>query len=106
MENTIYIVSGFVALLLVTRYIAVRRGRNLTGEARERAEELQSYLTSCVNDLRHVLAQRGKGSETIRREAYEILARMESRNTGGSLDDFIQDNRESVDIALKRGDAA
>ena len=106
MENTIYIVAGIVALLVVARYFVVRRGRTLTGEARERAEELQSYLTSCVDDLRQVLAQKGKEPETIRREAYEILARMESRNTGGSLNDFIQDNRESVDLALQRGDAA
>ena len=78
MENTIYIVAGIVALLVVARYFIVRRGRTLTGEARERAEELQSYLTSCVDDLRQVLAQKGQEPETIRREAYEILARMES----------------------------
>ncbi|MFO3798124.1 MAG: hypothetical protein ACK8QZ_12770, partial [Anaerolineales bacterium] len=68
--------------------------------------ELQSYLASCVDDLRQVLSQKGKEPETLRREAYEILARMESRNAGGNLDDFIKDNRESVDLALKRGDAA
>jgi len=106
LENTIYIVAGIVALLVVARYFVVRRGRTLTGEARERSEELQSYLTSCVDDLRQVLAQKGQEPETIRREAYETLSRMESRNTGGSLDDFIQDNRESVDLALQRGDAA
>lgn len=71
-----------------------------------RAEELQSFLTACVSDLRRVLEDQGKEPETVRREAYGILARMESRNSGGSLDAFIQDNRESVDLALKRRNAA
>jgi len=106
LENTVYIVVGIVALALVARYFAVRRGRALAAEAHQRAVELQSFLAACVDNLRHVLAQKGKEPGTIRREAYEILARMESRNTRGSLDDFIQDNRESVDLALKRGDAA
>jgi hypothetical protein len=106
LENTIYIVAGIVVLLLLARYFAKRRGTAVTSEAQVRAKELQSYLASCVDDLRQVLAQKGKEPENIRREAYEILARMESRNTGGNLDDFIQDNRESVDLALRRGDAA
>jgi len=106
LENTIYIVAGIVGLLLLARYFATRRRRAMTAEAQGRADELQSYLTSCVEELRQVLAQEDKDPETLRREAYDILAKMESRNAGGSLDDFIQDNRESVDLALKRGDAA
>jgi hypothetical protein len=106
LENTIYIGAGIVGLLLLVRYFAKRRGIAVASEAQVRANELQSYLASCVDDLRQVLAQRGKEPETLRREAYEILDRMESRNIGGKLDDFIQDNRESVDLALKRGDAA
>jgi len=105
LENTIYIAAGIVALMLLASYLATRRGRTLTGEAKARADELQSYLTSCVDDLRRVLEQKDKDPDTQRREANEIIARMESRNTGGSLDDFIQDNRESVDLALKRGGA-
>jgi len=105
LESTIYVVAGIVVLLLLARHFATRRGPASASEAQVRASVLQSYLVSCVDELRQVLAQKGKEPETLRREAYDILAKMESRNTGGNLDDFIRDNRESVDLALKRGDA-
>ena len=103
-----YILGYLAAVMafLAAGLLEVIVRRSSPSSLQMRADGLQSFLTACVSDLRGVLEEKGKDPETVRREAYEILARMESRNSGGSLDAFIQDNRESVDLALKRRNAA
>lgn len=98
-------VAAFMAFL-AAGFLELIVRKSSPSSLQRRADELQAYLTSCVSDLRRVLGEQGKDSETVRREAYGILARMESRNSEGRLDAFIQDNRESVDLELKRRNAA
>jgi|GEM_PF-2267303 len=62
--------------------------------------------TGCVDELRQLLSRKGIHEDALRGEAERILARMESRNCGGVLDAFIQDNRDSVLLAIKGRDAA
>ena len=106
MEYLIFTIIGLGILLFTVRLMANRRAHGLSGEAFERANELQFFLTTCVADLGRVLEQEGVGAETVRQQANEILAKMESRNVAGHLDAFIQDNRESVDLTLARGNAS
>ncbi len=91
------VILVFGALLLRRK----ARGLSLDECAMERATELQAFLTARVEDLRQLFAKEHLGPEARREEAYAILAQMESRNVGGNLDAFIQDNREAVEDELR-----
>ena len=106
MESTFLVAIAAVAALVVAALVIRRKSGALSRDANESASELQSFLAACVEDLRQALDRDGMSAEAKRTETNAILARMESRNSEGHLDAFIQDNRESVDLALRRGDAA
>ena len=94
------IALGIVAALVGGVVLFLRQQRGVSRGDNERAKELQTFLTARVEDLRQVLAKDRLSTDAKRAEAYAILAQMESRNTAGDLDAFIQDNREAVDAAL------
>ena len=68
------------------------------------AGELQTFLTGCVSELRQVLDRSDLDADSLGREADAILEKMQSRNSNGSLDALIQDNRAAIEraIALRR----
>lgn len=72
----------------------------MSREQHDRASGLQAFLAARVEDLRQILAKEDLSVEAKRAEAYAILAQMQSRNTAGNLDAFIQDNREAIDAEL------
>ena len=100
-----FILASALAIVLV-RMLVSARARVAQRTAAARATELQEFLSACVEELRLNLSQNEVDRGDRIKTAEQILAKMESRNSAGALEAFIQDNREAVQTALARSDAA
>ena len=86
--------SALVALFVFGR---LRARRIIPSHA---ADELQVFLSGCVSELRQSLERRELDAASLEHEANAILEKMQSRNSNGALDAFIQDNRGAIEQAI------
>ncbi|MGY3040747.1 hypothetical protein ACVWWQ_002370 [Rhodanobacter sp. TND4EL1] len=100
------LLSGAVALgalLALLFFVRLRTRRVIPSRD---AGELQAFLVGCVSELRQVLERSDLDATSLGRETNAILQKMQSRNSDGALDAFIQDNREATKQIIARRRAA
>ena len=94
-----FLFAAIALSALVALFIFVRlRTRRLIPS--HDADELQVFLAGCMNELRQVLERSDLDAASLGREANAILEKMQTRNSDGALDAFIQDNRVAIEQAI------
>jgi hypothetical protein len=100
------LILGAVALAAMFSLLVFVRSRARRAIHSADPKELQSFLAICVTDLRSLLDRKDLDLASLNREAEIVFARMQSRNSDGNLDAFIQDNRMAFKQACARRNAA
>jgi hypothetical protein len=103
LQSVIWLLAFALALAVGIR---LWRLRSAVRTSQTTALELQAFLTSCVDELKELLAREGVSGVDIQREAEVILAKMQTRNLNGELDAFIQDSRDAVRQEINGRNAA
>jgi len=90
------VVGVIVGILLWKAYVSTQQAKRLG----EENAELADFLNGRVKELTRIMSEQHSDRTSMEEKMMSVIKEIELRNSNGSLDDFIADNKQAINEVL------